>query len=109
MDFDLFMTLIVLAVFSIGAALVCVYPVFLVFPGSRVPAVWVGMVWAAGTAMLLAGLLFRWDRAAVASLGIIGAAAGLGYSLTARRILKNRSSPIERPISQMRQARRSPR
>jgi|SRR5688572_4935334 len=84
-DFNLVMTLIVLSISSIVAALACVYPIFLVFPRSRVPGVWLGTVWGAAIGVLLAGLIFTWDRGWVASLGTSGAAAGLGYSLLARR------------------------
>ena len=77
--------LIVFGISFIVAALVCVYPVFLVFPRSRVPAVWLGTVWGAVLGMLLAGLLIFWERDFVVSMGASGAAAGLGYSLWARR------------------------
>ena len=83
---DFVMSLIVFSISSIVAALACVYPVFLVLPRLRVPAVWLGTVWGAAIAMLVAGVLFTWEGEFLAMMGASGAAAGLGYSLWARRL-----------------------
>ena len=91
LNFDFVMSLIAFSVSSIVAALACVIPVFMLFPRSRVPAVWAGTIWGAAIAALLAGSLFTWERDFVARIASSGAAAGLFYSLLARRRVERMS------------------
>ena len=44
LNFDFVMSLIAFSISSILAALICVYPIFMVFPRSRVPAAWAGTI-----------------------------------------------------------------
>ena len=85
LNFDFVMSLIAFSISSILAVLICVYPIFMVFPRSRVPAAWAGTIWGAAVAALLSGLLFTWERDFVARIASSGAVAGLVYARLARR------------------------